>query len=83
MRSVSLLVAFPAQADKVVQVKRDARIVYVIRCQLDNVVNLFRRCDDAGTHTVHAQIPVPLDRRLSHDLPLSAFIKLLSVVFHF
>jgi len=76
------LVTFPAQAHKVVEVEADARIVYILRCQLDDVVNLFRRCDDAGTHTVHTQIPVTPYCCLSNDLPLSAFIKLLRVVFH-
>ena len=68
-RSMSALMTFAAQADKVIRIETDVRIPDVLRIQFNDVVNFFRRNNDSVLQTINTQPVISLHYRLTASLP--------------
>ena len=75
MCSVSCSVTLAAQADQVVRVERDARVVDVVRCDLSDVVHVLRGCVLAFSQAILTQPAVTLHDVVSQRFPLFGFVE--------
>lgn len=75
-------VTFTAQADKVIRIQADALVAYVLRSQLDDVMDFLGWCVLPFSQTVLTHECIAVHAVLTHIPPCRAFIKLLCKVSH-
>ena len=64
-----------AYAHEIAEVERYIRVAYVLRSQLDDVMNFLGRSDLAFSETVDAEVMVPADSSVADRLPSCGLIE--------